>query len=962
MSIEIDYDRIYDLVQKYREIKQSGELRTYNEAMTKKDFILPLFEALGWNVYNKGRTNDTISAEESISKKRVDYGFRINGIPKFFIEAKALKEENIHSNAKYVTQAIDYAWMKTSSWAVLTNFETIAVYNADWKDANFRNNLFFVLHPDEFLQDNRLELISKQAFEIGSLDKEASKYGKKQIKNRIDKQLLQDMIHFREILSKNILKNNQELRLTHEDIDEAVQRILDRLIFIRSAEDRGYEENRLQSNVRQWSSRGKGELVKETSRVYSYFDEQYNSKLFATHLCDKLFIDNHVLQEVIEGLNESNDRSYRYDFSLIESDVLGNIYEQYLGSILQSSSRRAKLEKSKAHRKEQGIYYTPSFIVDYIVENTVGEFIKTHTPDEIKQVRIIDPSCGSGSFLIRAYKELESYWKKQLKLTDDDLKQTKFDSENWEQVYTLKTEILKNNIFGIDLDPKAVEIAQLNLLLQISERRHRLPLLQSNIKVGNSLVEDPNLSSGAFNWKTEFSYIMDKGGFDIVVGNPPYVRQEGLGKYKEYFSKNFEVYNGTSDLYSYFIERGISLLKENGLFSYIVANKWMRSKYGGSLRSWLKNQDILEIVDFGDLPVFKEASTYPCIIRVRKGEPNNDLLVTNVESLGFERLQDYISKQSHKVKRTMLKDGVWTLATKTSYNLLEKIGSSGIQLKEYVENRIYRGFTTGLNEAFVIDERVANEMISKDAKNSQLIKPFLLGRDIKRYESLPKTRYIVLIPNGWTKAKSKDEPDKWTWFEQNYPALANHLMKFETKAKQRWDQGQYWWELRPCDYIGAFEQPKILVPDISLRGNFTLDLTGQYYCGNTSYIIGSNEKHLLGILNSKLISWFYRNIASTYRGGYVRFIYQYLVQIPIKRLTDKEKNILSELVNDLLIMKERVSELSQKNTDELLKLRDQIIDIDSKIDAYVYELYGINQKEQSLIESDFKELQQSNIT
>ena len=442
LNDRIDFERISELVSRYEQIKKSGEIRKYNEESTKKDFILPLFEALGWNTSNRAKRNDSISAEETISKKRVDYGFRINGIPKFYLEAKSLKEEDIQSNAKYVTQAIDYAWMKSCSWAILSNFETIAVYNADWKSGYFGGNLFFVLHPNDFLTDDRFRKLSKESFERNELDGLASKYGKKQVKNPINKQLLLDMISFRESLSKGIVKNNQDKHLSQDDIDESVQRILDRLIFIRNAEDRGLEENRLLSDVRQWSSKGKGELVKEISKVYSYFDDQYNSKLFAKHLCDDLYIDNSELQEVIEGLNHSKDGSYRYDFSIIESDVLGNIYEQYLGNILKSTPKRAKLEASKTHRKEQGIYYTPSYIVDYIVKNTVGEYIKTHSPEEIRNVKILDPACGSGSFLIKAYKELENYWK-----ANSDFSQLTLDSEEF---YSKKVEILKNNIFGVD--------------------------------------------------------------------------------------------------------------------------------------------------------------------------------------------------------------------------------------------------------------------------------------------------------------------------------------------------------------------------------------------------------------------------------------------------------------------------------------------------------------------------------
>ena len=243
VDYNINFERIKELISKYDQIRKSGEIKRYNEEMTKKDFILPLFEALGWNVSNRAKRDDSVSAEEKISKGRVDYGFRINGIPKFFLEAKSLKEEYINTNGKYVTQAIDYAWLKSCSWAILTNFETIAIINADVRESYFGNSVFFVLHPSDFLSDERFTYLSKQSFINGDLDRLGTRYGKKQFKKPIDKQLLEDMIHFREVLSKSIVKNNPDKHLSDDDLDESVQRILDRLIFIRNAEDRNLEEN-----------------------------------------------------------------------------------------------------------------------------------------------------------------------------------------------------------------------------------------------------------------------------------------------------------------------------------------------------------------------------------------------------------------------------------------------------------------------------------------------------------------------------------------------------------------------------------------------------------------------------------------------------------------------------------------------------------------------------------------------
>ena len=246
----------------------------------------------------------------------------------------------------------------------------------------------------------------------------------------------------------------------------------------------------------------------------------------------------------------------------------------------------------------------------------------------------------------------------------------------------------------------------------------------------------------------------------MIIGNPPYVRQEMLGEYKEYFKNHYEVYQGTADLYSYFIERGVSLLKKGGLFSYIVANKWMRANYGEPLRRWMKTQRIEEIIDFGDLPVFETATTYPCIIRIRKeprtipplakgGKGGFSFPVTKVSTLNFDSLQEYVKENSFPVVRASLDDKGWSLVSEKAQALLNNLIAVGIPLSKYVKRQIYRGVLTGLNEAFVIDEKTRERLIAEDSKSAELIRPFLVGKDIKRYEPPPKGRYLILIPKGW---------------------------------------------------------------------------------------------------------------------------------------------------------------------------------------------------------------------
>ena len=740
-SYKINYETVKELVSEYNRIKQSGEIRTFNEEKTKKDFILPLFEALGWNVYDKPNRGSSVSAEETISKKRVDYGFKINEIPKFYLEAKSLKEEDIQNNGKYVLQAIDYAWMKSCSWAILTNFETIAVYNADWKSPYYNGNLFFVLHPSDFLTDERLMWFSKNAFENNELDKQALKFGKKQFKNHIDKQLLEDMIHFREILSKDIMKNNQDKHLSQEDLDESVQRILDRLIFIRNAEDRELEENKLLSNVRQWSAKGKGELIKEISKVYSYYDDKYNSKLFSEHLCDDLYIDNEIMQEVIEGLNHSKDNSYRYDFSVIESDVLGNIYEQYLGNVLKTTPKRAKLESSKGHRKEQGIYYTPSYIVDYMVKNTVGEYIKTHTPEEIKHVKILDPACGSGSFIIRAYKELEKYW-----INNSDFAQLTLDSEEF---YSKKVEILRNNIFGVDLDPKAVEIAQLNLLLQISESKQRLPILQNNIKVGNSLIDDPTISERAFRWEEEFPEIMKNGKFDIIIGNPPY-GAELTDLQKNWFSKKYDFLRSNRNTALLFIAQSVNLLKSDGKFGMIVPKSLAFSQEWKSGRDFIKDS-LVKVSDVSR--AFEDVLLEQIIIFLRKKS-----------SLPAYKLEDINTKQSIEVDKSYidLTDSIILHGNRDDLEIFKKMNNSkkklsdicltsrGLPFQKYVTTNktvypVVRGKDVSRYHFKLSNSFLPENIVEQNLSRINLLKkPKIISQRIVAHVTKPQDHIIIM--------------------------------------------------------------------------------------------------------------------------------------------------------------------------------------------------------------------------
>lgn len=362
-------NEIQKLIEKFERVKAQGRYKSYNEENTKKDFILPLFRALGWNVED----SNEVKAEERVSKKRVDYAFRINGIPKFYLECKPFKE--FISEPKYMKQAIEYAWNTSVTWAILCNFEGIRVLNAEWEwdEKQPLRNQFLDIRYTDYLGSRyeHLTWLSRESFEQRVLDEQATNVGKMMKRIPITKQLLNDFTSYRKILSNDIAKHNQGRLIQQEEIDEVVQRILDRIIFIRTCEDKEIESDKIQTIIRLDTGK-EGSIINELNKRFQSYNTYYDSRLFEEHLCKDVYISNEILGKIIQGTYCSRINSINYDFSAINADVLGIIYEQYLGHILKKTQKSTNLTNGKSYRKEQGIYYTPTYIVEYIVRNTLG--------------------------------------------------------------------------------------------------------------------------------------------------------------------------------------------------------------------------------------------------------------------------------------------------------------------------------------------------------------------------------------------------------------------------------------------------------------------------------------------------------------------------------------------------------------------------------------------------------------
>ena len=439
-----------------------------------------------------------------------------------------------------------------------------------------------------------------------------------------------------------------------------------------------------------------------------------------------------------------------YDFEKeVDVRILGHVLEQSVSDIedLQSSTI--------SRRKKEGIFYTPEFITDYICRETILPYLSEKNSTTIhqlvteysknlndlenkfKSIKIIDPACGSGAFLIKAaevlleiYHAIQEERKLQGKYTAEVKRRKRSPTQKLatldEQIDEVRMkEIIENNIFGVDLSEESVGITKLSLFLKLSSADQKLSDLSKNIKVGNSIIDDKSIDSRAFNWNQEFNDVFQNGGFDIVIGNPPYVRQERLTSFKPFFEKNYKCYDGVADLYVYFLEKGLSFLKDDGYFGVIVSNKWTKAGYGEKIREFLKKYRILQFIDFGDLQVFKDATTYPCILTIRNSDHSkNKIFVSKPHTLESHNMESILDQNSYFVSQDNLSSEPWAFQNPKHRAINIKIKESGKPLKKYCSEKINFGIKTGLDKVFVINEKTKNELEKSSKSQKKLLSHF----------------------------------------------------------------------------------------------------------------------------------------------------------------------------------------------------------------------------------------------
>lgn len=885
-------EKLQTLVTKFEKDKTHYLSKGYPEAQVRVDFINPFFKALGWDIENKAQKppheRDVIVELSPETTGRPDYNFRINGATKFFVEAKA--PSIALDDINHILQAKSYAWStKEVYFVILTDFEQFKLFDASLKpNPKFPNEglIFDFKYLDYINHIDKLYNLSKVLVEDGSLEALLPKDTKsKRLRVPPDKSFLEDLTIWRTELAKDVHKRNPEFDV--KLLNDVVQKLLDRIIFIRIAEDRRIRPDReLWEIVAQWREEGKRKsMMSHLKDLFHEVNDDLNGDIFKPHACETADVDSSLLAEIIENLYFPKSR---YRFDAIGVELLGSIYERYLGSTIRVTPQRIKVEEKPEVRKAGGVYYTPKYIVDYIVKNTVGKVIEGKTPKQIEKIRILDPACGSGSFLLGAYQCLIDYHLRYYREHPKEAQTLhlfpywKISPEELSLPIHEKAKILRNNIFGVDIDPQAVEITMMSLYLKALEgergllpkKQHLLPPLSNNIKCGNSLIgydifEQGRLYKGTvplagfsdedksrinpFDWNsksTGFGEIMESGGFDVVIGNPPYVRIQTLEREQvDYFSAKYESATGNYDIYALFVEKALHLLKESGIHGFIMPHKFFQASYGEGLRTLIaKSKSLKEIINFRDNQIFEEASTYTCLLFLSKNKAQKfkyadiKAFINPVEQLNNLFANDSFSSDTMRVEYISKKQATtapWNFHFEILGNLINKIRQETKPLEEFT-NRIFQGLKTSADKIYIMDvvKRTKNiftihsrELDKEFELEAGPLKPLIKGGQMRRY-LIEETRKVVLFPYENGKLITKKD------FQEKYPLSWAYLNENKRYLENREDgkmKGENWYAYIYPKSLDKFDLRKIITPDIAPSASFCFDEEGgRYFSGGAA--------------------------------------------------------------------------------------------------------------------------------
>jgi SAM-dependent methyltransferase len=664
-------EKVVELCRHFETNRRAYHAPGIKEAHVRQSLIDPMFEALGWDVRNEARAAPQyreVIPEDSLDveghQKAPDYTFRVGTLPKFYAEAKKCGV-NIHADPAPAYQLRRYGWSAKVPLSILTDFEELAVYECSRRphsrDKASSHRILFLRfddYPDRWRE--LWDIFSRDAVWSGAFDQYAASKRKRGT-SEVDEEFLKEIEGWRDGLARNVALRN--LKLSSDDLNSAVQRTIDRVVFLRMAEDRGLEPYQQLLGLC------------ERPGIYARFmrglcrkaDEKYNSGLFhfqkeadvsepPDRITPGLAVDDKVFKPILQSLYFEHGSPYH--FGVLPVEILGTVYERFLGRVIRlTAGHQARIEEKPEVRKAGGVYYTPAYIVEYIVKHTVGRQIEGRSPAQLAgrkgkpPLRVLDMACGSGSFLLGAYQCLLDHY--LLWYTEHGPESHRRAvhrgprNGGWRLTIAEKKRILTTHIFGVDIDPQAVEVSKLSLLLKALEgeddaslsrqlelfHTRALPNLADNIKCGNSLI-GPDYFTGdllpdpdemrrvnPFDWKQEFPEAMRAGGFDCVFGNPPYVllqNTQDQERHEAYLMERYRACAYKIDTYHLFLENAVRLTRPGGQFGFIVPNTFLRNRHAYELRSLLLEGSEIEAIRLFDYAVFPGASVDTAIVVARR--------------------------------------------------------------------------------------------------------------------------------------------------------------------------------------------------------------------------------------------------------------------------------------------------------------------------------------------------------
>jgi predicted type IV restriction endonuclease len=940
---------VLELVQRYESQRDSYRSEQYNEAQLRREFLEPFFAALGWDVYNRKNYAEAykeVIHEDSIRvggrMKAPDSCFRAGGGKRdFFVEAKrpVLALRDAHTEAYQLRR---YGWSVGLLVSLLSNFEETAVYDCRVRprktDKASAARIMLLSHTELVSRwDELVDLFSPEAIRHGSLEKLVASTKIKKGTVGVDTAFLQEIEGWRDMLAHNIAARNPGL--PDRDLNFAVGRTIDRIVFLRICEDRGIEPyGCLQSLV------NAPNIYRRLAELFQRADERYNSGLFyfdgernrsepPDEMTLGLVIDDKPLRDILQGLYYPESP---YEFSVLPAEILGQVYEQFLGKVIRlTKGGQARVEEKPEVRKAGGVYYTPAYIVDYIVKNTVGKLLEGRSPRHAAKLRVLDPACGSGSFLIGAYQYLLD-WHRDCYVAHDPERHARGRKAvlyrgpggQWRLTAAERKRILLANIYGVDIDPQAVEVSKLSLLLKVLEgesgetvsnqlrlyRERALPDLGANIKCGNSLIgpdfyngrqrnlfdEEERYRINDFDWSREFPEVFKAGGFDAVIGNPPYlfiteVPEDTRGYYQAH-------YHGVSyrfDLYGAFVERGvISLLRKRGLLGFITPHTLLSNDSFRQLRALLSQRArLLSVVDFGP-GVFPRVKNETMVLFLETGdpEPSSHVEVGRTTPKVFPVLLKRFSVRQGNWARP--DGGPWLIhASAGAAAVLRRLRGAGAVLGDFCTAN--QGLRTGNNEKYLATTR-----------KGKAWQPAAGGKQIGRYEPVGEGLFVRYEP------RLLDAPRR--------PEIFTAPAKIVVQE------------------IRNISLPRRIVATLDTARTFCLQSTNVVNLKADSPLA---IEYLLGVLNSFAVNFYFR---CSFPGNN-HIPSNQLLRIPIPRPpSEASHGKLVALVRTILGL-HRQAAAARRPMEKTLLAR-QIEATDRQIDRLVYELYGLTDKEIAIVE------------